>query len=123
MSELSLLVLMSVLMSCSVSCTKETVLGLQQVELPSHLQNSEQASCADEQLHLCEEHDLSLLQMQLINYLKGQLQLYLVVTLGNMHLMVLRMPIQTHVDPALVEPFAMQLSKCKLEKEPALHSL
>ena len=54
-------------MSCSVSCTKETVLGLQQVELPSHLQNSEQASCADEQLHLCEEHGLSLLQLQLIN--------------------------------------------------------
>ena len=67
MSELSLLVSLSVSMSCSVSCTKEVVLGLQQVELPSHLQNSEQASCADEQLHLCEEHDLSLLQMQLIN--------------------------------------------------------
>ena len=54
-------------MSCSVSCTKETVLGLQQAELPSHLQNSEQAICADEQLHLCEEHGLSLLQLQLIN--------------------------------------------------------
>ena len=67
MSELSLLVSLSVSMSCSVSCTKETVLGLQQVELPSHLQNSEQASCSDEQLHICEEHDLSLLQMQLIN--------------------------------------------------------
>ena len=47
-------------------CTKETVLGLQQIELPSHLQNSEQASCADEQLHLCEEHGRSLLQLQLI---------------------------------------------------------
>ena len=55
-SELSLLVSLSVSMSCSVSCTKETVLGLQQVVLPSHLQNSEQASCADEQLHRCEEH-------------------------------------------------------------------
>ena len=66
-SELSLLVSLSVSMSCSVSGTKETVLGLQQVELPSHLQNSEQASCADEQLHLCEEHGLSLLQQQLIN--------------------------------------------------------
>ena len=54
-------------MSCSVSCTNETVLGLQQVELPSQLQNSEQASCADEQLHLCWEHGLSLLQLQLIN--------------------------------------------------------
>ena len=63
-SELSLLVSLSVSMSCSVSCTKETVLGLQQVELPSHLQNSEQASCADEQLHLCEEHGL---QLQLIS--------------------------------------------------------
>ena len=42
-------------------------MGLQQVELPSHLQNSEHASCADEQLHLCEEHGLSLLQLQLIN--------------------------------------------------------
>ena len=52
----SLLVSLSVSMSCSVSCTKETVLGLQQVELPSYLQNSGQASCADEQLHLCEEH-------------------------------------------------------------------
>ena len=50
-------------MSCSVCCTKETVLGLQQVELPSHLQNSEQASCAYEQLHLCQEHGLSLLQL------------------------------------------------------------
>ena len=54
-------------MSCSVHCTKETVLGLQQVELPSHLQNSEQAGSADEQLHLCAEHGLSLLQLQLIN--------------------------------------------------------
>ena len=50
-------------MSCSVSCTKETVLGLKQVELPSQLQNSELAGCADEQLHLCEEHGLSLLQL------------------------------------------------------------
>ena len=45
----------------------ETVFGLQQVELPSHLQNSEQDSCADEQLNLCEEQDLSLLQLQLFN--------------------------------------------------------
>ena len=67
MSELSLLVSLSVSMSCSVYCTKETILGSQQVELPSHLQNSEQASYADEQLHLCEERDLSLLQLQLIN--------------------------------------------------------
>ena len=54
-------------MWCSVSCTKETFLVLHQVELPSHLQNSEQASCADEQLHLCQEHGLSLLQLQLTN--------------------------------------------------------
>ena len=54
-------------MSCSVSCTKETVLGLKQVELPSQLQNSEQASRADEQLHISEEHGLSLLQLLLIN--------------------------------------------------------
>ena len=40
-----------------------------------------------------------------------------------MHMMVLQMPIQTQVDPALVDPVAMQLSKCKLENEPALHSL
>ena len=65
--ELPLIVSLSVYMSCSVSCTKETVLGLKHVELPSHLQNSEQASCADEQLHLCDEHGLSLLQLQLIN--------------------------------------------------------
>ena len=45
----------------------EIVLGLLQVELPSHLQNSEQANCADEQLHLYEEHGMSLLQLQLIN--------------------------------------------------------
>ena len=30
------------LTSCSVSCTKDTVLGLHQVDLPSHLQNREQ---------------------------------------------------------------------------------
>ena len=39
----------------------------QQIDHPSHLQKSEQASCADEQVHMCEEHDLSLLQLQLIN--------------------------------------------------------
>ena len=65
--QLSLLVSLSVSMSYSVSCTKETVLGLQQVELPSHFQNSVQASCADEQLNPCEEHGLSLLQLQLTN--------------------------------------------------------
>ena len=63
----TVLVPLSVSVSCSVSCTKETVLGLQQVELPSHLQNSEQANCADEELHLYEEHGMSLLQLQLIN--------------------------------------------------------
>ena len=57
----------SITVSVHVVFSKETVLGLQQVELPSHLKNSEQASCADEQLHLCEEHGLSLLQLQLIN--------------------------------------------------------
>ena len=45
------------------------------------------------------------------------------MTLGDMHLIVLRMPIQTQVEPALVDPVAMQLSKCKLENEPALHTL
>ena len=67
MSELSLIVSLSVFKSCTVSCTKETVLGLLQVDVLSHLQNSEQAICADEQLHICEEHGLSLLQLLLIN--------------------------------------------------------
>ena len=40
-----------------------------------------------------------------------------------MHPTVLRMPIQTQVDPAVVDPVEMQLSKCKLENEPALHFL
>ena len=61
----SVQVVFSFLYSCT-GCTKETVLGLQQVKLPSHLQNSEQASCAAEQVHLCQEHGLSLLQLQLI---------------------------------------------------------
>ena len=42
-SELSLILSLSVFKSCTVSCTKETVLGLQQVDVLSHLQNSEQA--------------------------------------------------------------------------------
>ena len=42
------------------------------------------------------------------------------MTLGNMHLIVLRMSYQTQVDPALVDAVAMQLSKCKIENEPAL---
>ena len=42
-SELSLIVSLSVFKSCTVSCTKETELGLQQVDVLSHLQNSEQA--------------------------------------------------------------------------------
>ena len=67
MSEVSLIVSMSVSKSCTVSCTKETLLGLQQVDVLSHLQNSEQAIWADEQLHICEEHGLSLLQLLLIN--------------------------------------------------------
>ena len=67
MSELSLIVSLSVSKSCTVSCTKETVLGLQQVDVLSHLQNSEQAIWADEQLHIREEHGLSLLQLLLIN--------------------------------------------------------
>ena len=33
----------------------------------SHVQKSEQAIWADEQLHICEEHGLSLLQLLLIN--------------------------------------------------------
>ena len=71
MPELSLLVSLSVSKSCSASCTKETVLELQHVELPSHLQNGEQASYADEQLRLCEERILAVLQMQLINISEG----------------------------------------------------
>ena len=67
MSELSLIVSLSVSKSYSVYCTTETVSGLQKVDLPSHLKNSEQASCADEQLYLCEEHGMSLLQLLLIN--------------------------------------------------------
>ena len=51
-SELSLIVSLSVFKSCTVSCIKETVLGLQQVDVLSHLQNSEQAIWADEQLHI-----------------------------------------------------------------------
>ena len=62
----SITVSVQVVFSFLYSCTKETVLGLQQVKLPSYLQNSEQASCAAEQLHLCQEHGLSLLQLQLI---------------------------------------------------------
>ena len=64
---MSLIVSLSVSKSCTVSCTKETVLGLQQVDMLSHLQTSEQAIWADEQLHICEEHGLSLLQLLLIN--------------------------------------------------------
>ena len=45
------------------------------------------------------------------------------MTLGNMHLVVLRMSYQTQVDPALVDTVAMQLSKYKLENEPVLVSL
>ena len=52
MSELSLIVSLSVFKSCTVSCIKETVLGLQQVDVLSHFQNSEQATWADEQLHI-----------------------------------------------------------------------
>ena len=52
---------------CTVSCTKETVLGLQQVDVLSHVQKSEQATWADKQLHICEEHGLSLLKLLLIN--------------------------------------------------------
>ena len=111
MSELSLIVSLSVSKSCIVSCTKETVLGLQQVDVFSRLQNSEQAIWADEQLHICEERGLSLLLLLLI------------MTLGDMHLVVLPMSNQTQVDPALVDTVAMQLSKYKLENEPALVSL
>ena len=67
LSEFSLLVSPSVSMSCSVPCTKETVLGLHVVDLRSHLQNSEQSIWADEQLHISEEHGFSLLQLLLIN--------------------------------------------------------
>ncbi len=104
----SSLVSLLVSKSSSVACTKETVLGLQQVDLPSHLQSSEQASCADEQMHLCEEHGLSLLQLQLINLRLSEMQsqLYLVVTIGNMHLMVLQVSNQTQVDPALMDHVA-----------------
>ena len=121
-SELALL---SVSMSCSVSCTKETVLGLKQVELPSQLQNSEQASRADEQLHICEEHGLSLLQLPLINLSlsEGATSTLLGSQTGQYPP---DGPSDAHpnsVDPALVDPVAMQLYKCKLENEPALHSL
>ena len=66
---LSLIVSLSVSKSYSVYCTTETVSGLQQVDLPSHLKNcdSEQASCADEQLYMCEEQGMSLLQLLSIN--------------------------------------------------------
>ncbi len=53
---------------CAHICVRVVTTSItQQVDLPSHLQNSEQASCAEEQLHLCEEHGLSLLQLQLIS--------------------------------------------------------
>ena len=112
-------------MSCSVSCTKETVLGLQQVELPSHLQNSEQASCADEQLHLCEEHDLSLLQMQLINLSisEGATSTFLGSDTGQY---APDGPSDAHPNSrgsSSGRTFCNADSKCKLEKEPALHSL
>ena len=45
------------------------------------------------------------------------------MTLGNMHLVVLRMSYQTQVDPALVDTVAIQLSKYKIENEPALYTL
>ena len=64
---LSLLTVVIIAHICTVSCTKETVLGLQQVDVLSHVQKSEQAIWADEQLHICEEHGLSLLQLLLIN--------------------------------------------------------
>ena len=64
---LSLLTVVIIAHICTVSCTKETVLGLQQVDVLSHVQTSEQAIWADEQLHICEEHGLSLLQLLLIN--------------------------------------------------------
>ena len=56
---LSLLTVVIIAHICTVSCTKETVLGLQQVDVLSHVQKSEQAIWADEQLHICEEHGLS----------------------------------------------------------------
>ena len=40
-----------------------------------------------------------------------------------MHLVVLPVSNQTQVDPALVTPVAMQLSKYKLQTEHALRSL
>ena len=111
-------------MWCSVSCTKETLLVLQQVELPSHLQNSEQASCADEQLHLCQEHVLSLLQLQLTN---------LSISEGATSTLFGSDTRQYAPDgPSDVQPNASgsssggsccKLSKCKLKNEPALHSL
>ena len=61
---------LSVSKSCSVSCTalllKATFWGFQQVELPSHLQNSEQASYAAEKLHICQEPGMSLRQIQTV---------------------------------------------------------
>ena len=45
-------------------CVRVVTSITQHVDLPSHyyshLQNSEQASCAHEQVHLCEERGLSL---------------------------------------------------------------
>ena len=78
----------------------------QQVDLPSHLENSEQASCADEQVHICQEHGLSLLQLQLIKLSLSEKKLYFVVTMGNTHLMVIQVSNQTQVDPALMDHVA-----------------
>ena len=40
-------------------CVRVVTSISQQVDMPSHLHNSEQASCADEQVHICEEHGSS----------------------------------------------------------------
>ena len=83
----------------------------------SHVQKSEQAIWADEQLHICEEHGLSLLQLLLINVSisEGATSTLLGNDTGQYKPVVLRMSYQTQVDPALVDTVAMQLSKYKIE--------
>ena len=116
----SSLVSLLVSKSCSVYFTKETVLGLHQVDLPSHLQNSEQASCADEQLHLCDEHGLPLLQLQLTNLSLSERAKSTLLGSGAVQYAP-HGPSDVH--PALMGHVAMQPSKCKLNNESALHSL
>ena len=120
----SSLVSLLVSKSSSVACTKETVLGLQQVDLPSHLQSSEQASCADEQMHLCEEHGLSLLQLQLINLsLSEKAKSTLLGSDDVRYAPDGPSGDQPNSSGSSSDGSCCKLSKCMLENEPALHSL